>query len=190
MRTGAEYRQALRDGRRVWVMGEGLVEDVTTHPATRAMADEYVAWYDLHLDPAWAKATILHPLTLTCVLLLAVAAAWLEPRLENAPEFPLGLLDVLDSKRDMRQRWILFDAESDRGHSFGSDQMDGRRAALVADEHPETRNARDIGAARVRLQAKDAGVKAAGVLQFRRGLPDANAVMMQFDHFNGHRPLP
>ncbi|MBV9374912.1 MAG: hypothetical protein JO320_07650, partial [Alphaproteobacteria bacterium] len=55
MRTGADYRQALRDGRRVWVMGEGLVEDVTTHPATRAMVDEYVAWYDLHLDPAWQQ---------------------------------------------------------------------------------------------------------------------------------------
>ena len=36
MRTGAEYRAALRDGRRVWVLGEGLVKDVTTHPATRA----------------------------------------------------------------------------------------------------------------------------------------------------------
>jgi 4-hydroxyphenylacetate 3-monooxygenase len=54
MRTGAEYRAALRDGRRVWVLGEGLVEDVTTHPATCAMVDEYVAWYDLHLDPQWA----------------------------------------------------------------------------------------------------------------------------------------
>lgn len=53
MRTGAEYRAALRDGRKVWVVGEGLVEDVTTHPATRAMVDEYVAWYDLHLDPEW-----------------------------------------------------------------------------------------------------------------------------------------
>ncbi len=53
MRTGAEYRQALRDGRRVWVMGEGLIDDVTTHPATRAMVDEYVAWYDRHADPAW-----------------------------------------------------------------------------------------------------------------------------------------
>ena len=58
MRTGAEYRQALRDGRRVWVMGEGLVEDVTTHPATRAMVDEYVAWYDLHFDPAWQEIAI------------------------------------------------------------------------------------------------------------------------------------
>src|SRR5579864_3035977 len=53
MRTGAEYREALRDGRRVWVMGEGLVADVTTHPATRAMVEEYVRWYDRHFDPAW-----------------------------------------------------------------------------------------------------------------------------------------
>jgi hypothetical protein len=37
MRTGAEYREALRDGRNVWVMGEGKIADVTTHPATRAM---------------------------------------------------------------------------------------------------------------------------------------------------------
>jgi aromatic ring hydroxylase len=35
--------EALRDGRKVWVIGEGAVEDVTTHPATRAMVDEYVA---------------------------------------------------------------------------------------------------------------------------------------------------
>src|SRR5499427_2337358 len=58
MRTGAEYRQALRDGRRVWVMGEGLIDDVTTHPATRAMVEEYVAWYDLHLVPAWQEIAI------------------------------------------------------------------------------------------------------------------------------------
>ena len=53
MRTGADYREKLRDGRRVWVLGEGLVEDVTTHPATRGMVEEYVAWYDRHFDPAW-----------------------------------------------------------------------------------------------------------------------------------------
>ena len=28
MRTGAEYREALRDGRNVWVLGEGKVTDV------------------------------------------------------------------------------------------------------------------------------------------------------------------
>jgi len=60
MRTGAEYRKALRDGRKVWVMGAGPVEDVTTHPATRAMVEEYVAWYDRHFDPAW-QDTLLAP---------------------------------------------------------------------------------------------------------------------------------
>jgi aromatic ring hydroxylase len=58
MRTGADYRRALRDGRRVWVMGEGLIDDVTTHPATRAMVDEYVAWYDLHRDGAWQEIAL------------------------------------------------------------------------------------------------------------------------------------
>jgi aromatic ring hydroxylase len=53
MRTGADYREAMRDGRKVWVLGEGWVDDLTTHPATRAMVEEYVAWYDRHLDPAW-----------------------------------------------------------------------------------------------------------------------------------------
>ena len=54
MRTGAEYREVLRtDGRKVWVMGQGRVEDVTTHPATRGIVDEYVAWYDRHSDPEW-----------------------------------------------------------------------------------------------------------------------------------------
>ena len=53
MRTGAEYREALRDGRKVWVLGEGLVADVTTHPATSPVVEEYVAWYDRHFDPAW-----------------------------------------------------------------------------------------------------------------------------------------
>jgi aromatic ring hydroxylase len=55
MRPGADYREALRDGRTVWVMGAGRVEDVTTHPATRAMVEEYVAWYDRHRDPAWRE---------------------------------------------------------------------------------------------------------------------------------------
>ena len=55
MRTGADYRRALRDGRKVWVMGEGRVDDVTTHPATRAMVEEYALWYDRHCDPAWRE---------------------------------------------------------------------------------------------------------------------------------------
>jgi aromatic ring hydroxylase len=60
MRTGADYRESLRDGRRVFVLGEGQVDDVASHPATRAMVDEYVAWYDRHFDPAW-QDTVLAP---------------------------------------------------------------------------------------------------------------------------------
>ena len=61
MRTGADYRESLRDGRDVWVLGEGRVEDVTTHPATAAMVDEYVAWYDRHFDPDWQDILLTPP---------------------------------------------------------------------------------------------------------------------------------
>ena len=61
MRTGAEYRASLRDGRRVCVLGDGQVDDVTTHPATRAMVEEYVAWYDRHLDPDWQDRLLTPP---------------------------------------------------------------------------------------------------------------------------------
>src|SRR5260221_11453594 len=60
MRTGADYRESLRDGRRVFVLGEGRVDDVPTHPATRAMVEEYVAWYDRHFEPEW-QDTLLTP---------------------------------------------------------------------------------------------------------------------------------
>ena len=58
MRTGAEYKAALRDGRKVVIMGGGSIEDVTTHPATAAMVEQYVGWYDRHRDPEWADALL------------------------------------------------------------------------------------------------------------------------------------
>ena len=61
MRTGAAYREALRDGRKVFVMGAGRVDDVATHPATSAMVEQYVAWYDRHFDPAWADTLLAPP---------------------------------------------------------------------------------------------------------------------------------
>ena len=60
MRTGADYKASLRDGRKMWVMNDGPVEDVVTHPATSGMVQEYVTWYDRHADPAtlaaWARS--------------------------------------------------------------------------------------------------------------------------------------
>ena len=35
MRTGADYKESLRDGRDVWALGEGAVADVTTHTRRR-----------------------------------------------------------------------------------------------------------------------------------------------------------
>ncbi|MEA2964613.1 MAG: 4-hydroxyphenylacetate 3-monooxygenase, partial [Alphaproteobacteria bacterium] len=74
MRTGAEYRETLRDGRRIWVLGEGRIDDVTTHPATHAMVEEYVTWYDRHFDPAW------HDLLLTDSDKTGVPVGYLVPR--------------------------------------------------------------------------------------------------------------
>ena len=61
MRTGADYRAALRDGRKVVIMGGGEIDDVTTHPATAAMVEQYVGWYDRHFDPAWADTLLAPP---------------------------------------------------------------------------------------------------------------------------------
>jgi 4-hydroxyphenylacetate 3-monooxygenase len=61
VRTGAQYLEALRDGRKVWIMGEDRVEDVTTHPATAAMAAEYAAWYDRLRDPEWRDVLLAPP---------------------------------------------------------------------------------------------------------------------------------
>jgi aromatic ring hydroxylase len=52
IRTGEEYLQSLRDGRRLWLMGQP-VEDVTTHPALAGCARSVAAVYDLQHDAAY-----------------------------------------------------------------------------------------------------------------------------------------
>ncbi|MEV7992098.1 4-hydroxyphenylacetate 3-hydroxylase N-terminal domain-containing protein [Streptomyces sp. NPDC086077] len=49
MRTGDQYLESLRDGRVLWVGGD-RVDDVTTHPKTRAQAKRMAKFYDLHHD--------------------------------------------------------------------------------------------------------------------------------------------
>ena len=58
MRTGGDYIESVRDGRKVWVLGEGPIEDITTHPATRSMVDVYADWYDKHFDAEWQKTLV------------------------------------------------------------------------------------------------------------------------------------
>ncbi len=51
IRRGEEYLESLRDGRRLWLMGQ-RVEDVTTHPALAGCARSVAAVYDLQHDAA------------------------------------------------------------------------------------------------------------------------------------------
>ncbi|HZX54894.1 MAG TPA: 4-hydroxyphenylacetate 3-hydroxylase N-terminal domain-containing protein, partial [Ilumatobacteraceae bacterium] len=49
--TGDQYRQTLRDGRRVVSASGEEIEDVTTHPATTAV-NSIARVLDLQFDPA------------------------------------------------------------------------------------------------------------------------------------------
>ena len=51
IRTGAEYRDSIRDGRQVFVNGERVV-DVTTHPMFKPLVDIRARFYDMNHEPA------------------------------------------------------------------------------------------------------------------------------------------
>src|SRR5262249_10260658 len=53
LRSGDDYRQSLRDGRKVWLNGE-QIKDVTTHPAFRPIVDVRARMYDLAREEATA----------------------------------------------------------------------------------------------------------------------------------------
>jgi 4-hydroxyphenylacetate 3-monooxygenase len=52
IRTGAEYRDSLRDGRRVWIDG-ARVPDVTTHPMFRPLVDIRARIHDMQHEAAF-----------------------------------------------------------------------------------------------------------------------------------------
>ena len=49
IRTGEQYRDSIRDGRRIWINGE-RVRDVTTHPMFRPIVDVRARIYDMAFD--------------------------------------------------------------------------------------------------------------------------------------------
>jgi 4-hydroxyphenylacetate 3-monooxygenase len=51
LRTGPEYLESIRDGRRIYV-GRERIEDATSHPAFAGAARTYAALFDLKADPA------------------------------------------------------------------------------------------------------------------------------------------
>ena len=50
IRTGTEYLESIRDGRRVYCGGE-LIDDITTNPKTKGYASEIARYYDIHHLP-------------------------------------------------------------------------------------------------------------------------------------------
>lgn len=58
IRTGKEYLDSIRDGRRVWINGE-RVDDVTTHPMFRPIVEFRARLYDMQHEPEAAK-TLVH----------------------------------------------------------------------------------------------------------------------------------
>ena len=54
IRTGNEYRESIRDGRKVWIDGE-KVDDVTTHPMFKPIVDVRARIYDLAHEDATQK---------------------------------------------------------------------------------------------------------------------------------------
>jgi 4-hydroxyphenylacetate 3-monooxygenase len=51
IRTGAQYRDSIRDGREVYIGGE-RVKDVTTHPMFKPLVDIRARFYDMQHEPA------------------------------------------------------------------------------------------------------------------------------------------
>jgi 4-hydroxyphenylacetate 3-monooxygenase len=51
LRTGEQYRDSIRDGRRIWIDGE-RVKDVTEHPAFKPMIDVRSRIYDMQHEAA------------------------------------------------------------------------------------------------------------------------------------------
>lgn len=58
LRSPAEYRESLRDGRRIYYRGE-RVDDVTTHPVLHHAVDHAALDYELSEDPAYAELTVI-----------------------------------------------------------------------------------------------------------------------------------
>src|SRR5438093_13182784 len=68
--------------------------------------------------------------------------------------------------------------------------MNLRRPAILTDVHPEARNARNIGALSISLEAEHVCVKTAGLLQFFRFGSDADAVMGEFNDCDWYKTDP
>jgi cobalt/nickel transport system permease protein len=81
--------------RRPWFRGALVAASVVLFALSAVYAVALLATNPLDkegLDTAWANFVTIHPGSLVAALALAGLAAWVEGRLTNSPEFPLGLI--------------------------------------------------------------------------------------------------
>lgn len=116
VRTGAEYLQALRDSREVYLDGK-RVEDVTTEPGLKTVAMTFARMYDLAHDPV-------HELELTFVDETGdrVNGAWIEPRTREELEWRRRLTECI-----ARRTGGLFGRQPDYVSLFYLGMLDIRR---------------------------------------------------------------
>jgi 4-hydroxyphenylacetate 3-monooxygenase len=101
--TGAEYRESLRDGRRVIDAAGKVIEDVTSHPALRNAVERNAAAYDAQFESASsAITTFLNPETG-----LPASLSWKLPRTR----------EDLDNKRELI-RWSTYRSLGFHGRPF------------------------------------------------------------------------
>src|SRR5215831_9512435 len=101
-------------------------------------------------------------------------------------ELTPGLLDVLHRQGHMWYRRIFDVAARYRRPAFGAHQVDLRGVLVISDIEPEARNARDVGPARVSLESQQVRVKLLGLGHVFGTFANANAMVMQFEYFDGH----
>ena len=75
LRNGEQYRQSLRDGRRVIMDGE-VIEDVTLQPGLIAGIDTFATLFDAQFEPDSREVTT----SIDPVTGRRIATGWLVPR--------------------------------------------------------------------------------------------------------------
>jgi hypothetical protein len=97
-----------------------------------------------------------------------------------------GVLNVGDGEGDVRPRRIFVGGLRELRHAVHAHQMDLRGAA---DIHPVTADAGNVWSAGVGGQTEDITVERARAFELALGRADANPVVVQGEHLDGHSGL-
>lgn len=114
IRTGDEYRDSLRDGRRIHVNGE-VVTDVTTHPMFKPLVDIRARIHDMGHDPARAHLLTWQEGDESCAIAnklpLVQADWWDKRRATDAILDAVGGVVTRIGDETVGEMWSLFDAQ-------------------------------------------------------------------------------